>query len=144
LALLPATSVPTPSRRRREVIDTSKLVVVIPALNEVASIARVIERIPRDRLAGENVETCVLVVDDGSSDGTGDEARRAGADDVLAHPRNRGLGAAVRTGLQAAYRAGADVAVIIDADNEYPGEAIPDLIRPILADEADYVLGSRF
>ncbi len=120
------------------------LVVVIPALNEEASIGGVIAGIPRTRLAGAGITTEVVVVDDGSQDATEAVARAAGAEHVVAHGRNRGLGAAVRTGLRHAYQLGADVAVLIDADGEYPPAFIPEVIEPILAGRADYVLASRF
>ena len=63
---------------------------------------------------------------------------------VIAHAHNRGLGAALRTGLAAANELNARAAVYIDADGEYPPEQIPDLLEPVLAGEADYVLGSRY
>ena len=86
----------------------------------------------------------VIVVDDGSTDGTGDIALRHGADEVIRHDVNRGLGAALRTGLEAARRMDARAAVYVDADGEYPPSQIPDLLSPIEAGEADYVLGSRY
>jgi glycosyltransferase involved in cell wall biosynthesis len=85
----------------------------------------------------------VIVVDDGSSDGTSEVARAHGADAVVRHPANRGLAAAFRSGLDRALRMGADVIVNTDGDNQYPQEQIPELIRPILAGEADLVLGDR-
>lgn len=85
----------------------------------------------------------VLVVDDGSTDGTGDVARRAGADYVVRHPANRGLASAFRTGLDRALRLGADIIVNTDGDNQYSQEEIPLLIGPIVAGEADVVVGDR-
>ncbi|WP_309119088.1 glycosyltransferase family 2 protein [Paenibacillus sp.] len=118
------------------------IVVFLPAYNEAESLPDVLPRIPRDAVAGAKVTT--LVVDDGSTDATSAVASACGADLVLRLPRNRGLGAAVREGLAEAARLGADVGVMIDADNEYPPESIPALVAPILRGEADYVLGSRF
>ncbi|WP_243123791.1 glycosyltransferase family 2 protein [Thermaerobacter sp. FW80] len=118
------------------------VVVFLPAFNEAAAIGDVIRRIPRPALPGW--QTLVMVLDDGSTDGTGDVARAAGADLVVRHPRNRGLGYTVRQGLRLAYRLGADAAVMIDADGEYPPEAIPAVLAPIARGQADYVLGSRF
>jgi glycosyltransferase involved in cell wall biosynthesis len=120
----------------------NKLIVVIPALNEEASIGTVIRKIPRDFHPSVTVE--VLIVNDGSTDGTVEAAREAGADHFVHHERNQGLGAAVRDGLKEAYRLGADLAVMIDADDEYPAEYIPQAVQPILDDESDYVLASRF
>lgn len=119
-----------------------KLIVVIPALNEEESVGTVIGQIPRHFDPGISVE--VLVVNDGSTDGTVEASYKAGADYVLSFPQRRGLGAAVRTGLKQAYRLGADLAVMIDADNEYPADYIPQVIEPIRQGEADYVLASRF
>ncbi len=119
-----------------------KIVVFLPAFNEEESIGTVIKRIPRK--FSEDVEVLVLVIDDGSSDRTIDVAREAGADYVVVHETNRGLGAAVRTGLDECVKLEADIGVMIDADNEYPPEQIPELIHPIFIGEADYTMGSRF
>ncbi|GEN34991.1 glycosyltransferase family 2 protein [Aneurinibacillus danicus] len=119
-----------------------KLIVVIPAFNEEASLGTVIGKVPRSFNPQLTVE--VLVVDDGSTDRTVEVAERAGADHILSFSRNRGLGAAVREGLKEAYRLAADLAVMIDADDEYPAEHIPRVVVPILTDAADYVLASRF
>ena len=116
------------------------VVVVLPVHDEVATVASVIARVPAD-VAGHRVE--VVVVDDGSGDGSADAALAAGAK-VIAHDRNRGLGAAVRTGLGEARRRGAVAAAFLDADGEYDPAELPALLEPILAGRADYVAGSRF
>lgn len=118
-----------------------KVVVQIPCFDEAENLAVVIGAIPRTILGVDRVE--VLVIDDGSNDGTSDAAWRAGADHVVRHPANRGLAAAFRTGLDHALRLGADVVVNTDGDNQYPQEDIPRLIAPILAGEADAVVGDR-
>jgi glycosyltransferase involved in cell wall biosynthesis len=119
-----------------------KLIVVIPAFNEEDSIQTVIRKVPR-RFDSEIVVE-VMVVNDGSTDRTVQAAREAGAEHILSFSKNRGLGAAVRKGLREAYRLGADYAVMIDADDEYPAEYIPQVTLPIRSGKADYVLASRF
>ena len=112
----------------------------LPAHDEAATIAAVVARVPHE-VAGHPVH-CV-VVDDGSTDATAAQARAAGAD-VLALGCNRGLGAAVRSGLALAAPAGAVAVAFCDADGEYAPEELPLLVGPILRGEADYVVGSRF
>ncbi len=84
-----------------------------------------------------------LVIDDGSIDRTAEVARELGVDHVIRHDRNRGLAAAFTTGLDAGLRLGADVIVNTDADNQYSGASIPDLVAPILAGTAQMVVGER-
>jgi glycosyltransferase involved in cell wall biosynthesis len=118
-----------------------KLIVTIPAYNEEATIGTVIREVPRAIAGIDAVE--VLVVDDGSRDGTVDAALEAGADYVVSHRRNRGLAAAFRTALREALARGADIIVNTDADNHYDQSRIPDLIAPLLRGEADIAVGSR-
>ena len=120
--------------------DSKPVAVIIPAYNEAENLPETLSRIPRGNLP--NLQ--VIVVDDGSTDATAELARREGADLVISHSRNRGLGAALRTGLSAARSVDARAAVYIDADGEYPPEQIPDLLAPIEEGKADYVLGSRY
>jgi glycosyltransferase involved in cell wall biosynthesis len=119
-----------------------KVIVFLPAHNEEAAIAEVIQKVPRH--FHPLVEVSVLVIDDGSTDQTVAVAKEAGADYIYKMGRNCGLGAAVRKGLQECLRLGADISVMIDADNEYPAEQIPELLAPIFKGEADYTMGSRF
>ncbi|MBI0577105.1 glycosyltransferase family 2 protein [Neobacillus cucumis] len=119
-----------------------KIIVFLPAYNEEASIAEVIQKIPREFHQNINVE--VLVINDGSNDNTVEVARNAGANYIHSFAFNQGLGAAVRKGLELCVSYGADIGVMIDADNEYPADQIPDLVEPIFNGTADYVMGSRF
>lgn len=119
----------------------TKLVIQIPAYNEAASLPSVLAELPQSLPGVE--EIVVLVIDDGSSDGTGQIALDSGADYVLRHRQNRGLSRAFIDGLQFALALGADMIVNTDADNQYPGSEIGALIAPILSGEADLVVGDR-
>ncbi len=117
-----------------------KLVIQIPCYNEAEQLATTIADIPKT-IPGVD-EIAVLVVDDGSSDGTAEIARQLGAS-VVRHTKNRGLAAAFMTGLHTALSMGADIIVNTDADNQYRGECIPALIEPVLRKRADMVVGVR-
>jgi glycosyltransferase involved in cell wall biosynthesis len=117
------------------------LVVIIPALNEEMTIATVIKAIPR-QFPGIG-KTDVVVIDDGSTDGTKGRAIEAGAK-VVSHRRNMGVGRSYATGLHEALLLGADVIVSIDADGQFNPADIPTLIEPILAGQAEVVTASRF
>jgi glycosyltransferase involved in cell wall biosynthesis len=118
-----------------------KLVVMIPAFNEEKSIGGVIDEIPRSIPGVDAVE--VLVINDGSTDGTVDEARKARADRIISHKRNMGLGVTFKDGLEGALQMGADIVVNTDADGQYNGDQIPVLAKPIITDIADIVIGDR-
>lgn len=116
-----------------------KLSVIIPVYNEVKSIETILKRVQDTKLAHE-----ILVVDDGSKDGTRDILKKLDGKKgvhVILHEKNQGKGAAVRTGISAAK---GDVMLIQDADLEYDPRDYPELIKPILEDLADVVYGSRF
>lgn len=113
-----------------------KVCAVIPALNEATRIAPVI------RGAQKYVDT-VIVVADGSTDGTPDIAREAGAL-VIEHVINCGAGAATMTGLEVARQAGFDVAVTIDADGQHDPRDIPRLLKTLQEEHADLVIANRF
>ena len=110
---------------------------MIPAYEAAATIRDVV-----DRTRAAVPAATVIVVDDGSMDGTGEGGRERGAI-VLTHPRNRGKGAALRSGIQLACETGADVIVTLDADGQHAPADIPRLIAPIRDKQADLVLGAR-
>ena len=120
--------------------DRVKLSVVIPAYNEIRSVEILLKRVREVRL---NIE--VIVVDDGSTDGTRDlltRLRDEGVIDILVFQKvNQGKGAALRAGFE---RATGDIIAIQDADLEYDPHELPTLMQPILAGKADAVYGSRF
>lgn len=120
--------------------ENQPVVLFMPAFNEAATIASVVDRVPRS-VDGRSV-VCV-VVDDGSRDDTADIAENAGAI-VIRQERNRGLGAAVRTGLKESLGHNPAAIAFCDADGEYAPEELELMIRPILDGRADYVVGSRF
>jgi Glycosyl transferase family 2 len=116
-----------------------KVAVVIPAYNEADSVADVIRQVPA---AVCGVQTSILVVDDGSSDGTDDTAARAGAV-VARHVINRGGGAAVRTGYRLTAESGSKVVVTLDADGQHLPAEMERLVKPVLDGEVDLAHGSR-
>jgi glycosyltransferase involved in cell wall biosynthesis len=118
-----------------------KLVIQIPCFNEEETLPATLADLPRSVPGVDVVEW--LVIDDGSTDRTVEVARAHGVDHVVSHRGNRGLAAAFLTGLDAALAAGADVVVNTDADNQYDATCIPDLVRPVLDDGADLVIGER-
>jgi glycosyltransferase involved in cell wall biosynthesis len=114
--------------------------ILVPAYGEAATIGEVVGR----ALALDGLELELIVVDDGSADGTADAARAAAGGDgrlqVLTHERNRGKGAAVRTAIAASR---GDVVVIQDADMEYDPRDLPKVLQPLLDGVADVVYGTR-
>jgi len=116
-----------------------KVAVLIPAYNEADNIATVLERIP-DEVCGE--PTAVLVVDDGSRDGTAEAAEAAGAV-VARHVINRGGGAALRTGYRLLSDSKANIVVTLDADGQHLPSEMPRLVEPVLSGEVAMAHGSR-
>lgn len=119
-----------------------KLIVNMPGYNEEAKIAETIRRVPRTFRGID--EVLVQVIDDGSTDRTVEEARRGGADIVISHERNRGLGVMFRTARESALEHGADILVNIDADGQFDPHDIQKIIDPILDHKADMVIADRF
>ncbi len=118
-----------------------KLVVQIPCLNEEAALPETLHSIPRAIPGISSVE--ILVIDDGSTDRTSAVARAHGAEHVVRFTQRKGLALGFMAGLDAALGLGADIIVNTDADNQYPNDQIPALIAPILAGQADIVIGDR-
>ncbi len=113
---------------------------MIPALNEERTIGHLIRLIPRD--CAEEVK--VLVIDDGSTDRTKEISELAGADKIISHKANLGLGTTFKDGIDEALRMGADIIVNIDADGQFNPKDIPKLIQPIIDNKADMATCSRF
>lgn len=116
------------------------IAIVIPAYNEEETIRPVIESLPKS-VYGYTVEA--IVVSDGSAD---DTARRANIDEtmVIEHPLNQGQGGALKTGFEIASKRGADIVVTMDGDGQHPSDELERLVMPIIDDDADYVMGSRY
>ena len=119
----------------------TKLIIQIPCYNESQTIAHTIADLPR-QIEGVD-ELVVLLIDDGSEDDTARVGLENGADYVVQHPSNLGLAKAFLTGIKTSLALGADIIINTDADNQYPGHYIPDLIAPILNHKADIVIGDR-
>jgi glycosyltransferase involved in cell wall biosynthesis len=118
-----------------------KLIIQIPCFNEAESLERTIRDLPVAIPGFASVE--YLVIDDGSTDGTSEVARKLGVHHVVRHPTNLGLARAFQTGIDASLRFGADVIVNTDADNQYPGRYIPLLVGPVQERRVDIVIGNR-
>ena len=125
----------------------ARIAVVIPAFNEADKIAATVRSVP-------GFVDHILLVDDASTDGTGSVAarisRRASARaagrsiEVLSHPRNRGVGAAITTGYQRALELAVDAAVVMAGDGQMDPADLPRLLAPVVSGAADYAKGNRF
>ena len=118
-----------------------KLIIQIPCLNEEETLPVTLRDLPREIEGFETVEW--LIIDDGSTDRTIEVAREHGVDHIVRLTNNKGLASGFQAGLDAALKLGADVVVNTDADNQYYGPDIVKLVQPILAGDADMVVGDR-
>ena len=118
---------------------SSRILIIIPAYNEQANIHNTLKEIG----ALTSLKPDVIVIDDGSTDATAQEARASGAQ-VISLPFNLGIGGAVQTGFQFAYERGYDVAVQVDADGQHDVSYLKTIIAPVLNEDADMSVGSRF
>lgn len=116
--------------------DQPAVVVGIPAFNEEKTIGRIV-------IESQKYASKVIVCDDGSTDLTGEIARRVGAD-VVRHERNLGYGAAIRSLFKRAEESGADILITLDGDGQHDPRQVARVMTPLIDDEADLVIGSRF
>jgi len=118
-----------------------KLIIQIPCYNEENTLSITLSALPRQLPGVDRIEW--LIVNDGSKDRTVEVARERGVDHIVSFAENRGLAKAFEAGIEACLRAGADLIVNTDADNQYCADDIPKLIAPILSGKAEIVVGAR-
>jgi len=118
-----------------------KLIIQIPCYNEENTLGVTLSELPRQVPGVDCVEW--LIVDDGSRDRTSEVAKEWGVDHIVRFSQNRGLAKGFMAGLEASLMAGADIVVNTDADNQYCAADIPKLVEPILAGQAQIVIGAR-
>jgi glycosyltransferase involved in cell wall biosynthesis len=129
------------SNQKSKIKNPLKLIIQIPCFNESQTLPQTLRSLPRQLSGIDCIE--VLVIDDGSTDGTADVARAAGVDHIIHLPHHIGLAGGFLHGLEACLRFGADLIVNTDADNQYYAEDIQHLVEPILSGKADLVVGDR-
>lgn len=119
----------------------TKLIIQIPCYNEEQTLGVTLTALPRQLPGIDTIEW--LIIDDGSQDRTVEVANEYGVDHIVRFPTNQGLAKAFMAGLEASLKAGADIIVNTDADNQYCAEDIPKLLQPILLGQAEIVVGAR-
>ena len=118
-----------------------KLIIQIPCYNEEQTLPQTIADIPREIEGVDQVE--LLIIDDGSTDRTIEVARELGVNHIVINKKYIGLARSFRNGMDTCLKAGADIIVNTDGDNQYVGEDISSLVAPILSGQADIVIGDR-
>lgn len=118
-----------------------KLIIQIPCYNEEKTLLPVLKELPTKIETIDEIET--MIIDDWSSDKTIEIANKFGIDYIVKHTWNKGLGNAFKSGVHKALLEWADILVNTDWDNQYPGKYIPDLVKPIIENQADIVMGNR-
>jgi glycosyltransferase involved in cell wall biosynthesis len=118
-----------------------KLIIQIPCFNEEEVLPKTFADLPKQIQGIDEIE--YLIINDGSSDRTVEVARELGVNHIVSFKRNKGLAAAFAAGIDASLRLGADIIVNTDADNQYCGEDIAKLVKPIIDGKADIVIGER-
>lgn len=119
-----------------------KLLILVPAYNEAENIGRVLDGILQQTASLPHAFD-ILVVDDGSADNTAEIARAKGVE-VISLPLNCGIGVALQTGFKFALESGYDILVRLDADGQHSPSSISEILRPVMADQADLCIASRF
>ena len=119
----------------------TKLIIQIPCYNEEATLGLTLSQLPREVAGVDKVEW--LIINDGSRDRTVEVARACGVDHIVSFETNQGLAKGFMAGIEACLKAGADIIVNTDADNQYCAADIPKLIAPILEGRAEIVVGAR-
>ncbi|MDJ0535851.1 MAG: glycosyltransferase family 2 protein [Xenococcaceae cyanobacterium MO_207.B15] len=119
----------------------TKLIIQIPCYNEEATLGLTLSQLPRNIPGIDRVEW--LIINDGSRDRTVEVAQACGVDHIVNFEHNQGLAKGFMAGIEACLKAGADIIVNTDADNQYCADDIPKLIQPILDGEAEIVIGAR-
>ncbi len=123
--------------------QSPRILIVIPCYNEEVAIGSVVKEVERERQQS-GLQLDALVVNDCSTDGTLTQLQMLSGCQYLNLPVNLGIGGAMQAGYRYAYRNGYDMAVQMDGDGQHPAGELPKLLAPLLANEADVVIGSRF